>query len=868
MEAPLLQTKLYVPPPRPELVLRPRLIERLNAGLDCKLSLISAPAGFGKTTLVSEWVQALAVTTPPVAIAWLSLDASDNDPSRFLAYVIAALQTIEVRQGLAGSIGLGVLRALESSLPPPVATLQSVLINEIASLPDKVVLVLDDYHLIEAPAIHELLSFTLDHLPANMHLVVATREDPPLPLARLRARGQLTESRALDLAFSSSEAAEFLNQTMGLKLSASDITALERRTEGWIAGLQLAAISMQGEKDTAGLVQSFTGSHRHVLDYLVEEVLERQSESIQAFLLHTSILDRLTGTLCDAVTGQENGRATLEMLDRANLFVVPLDDERRWYRYHHLFSDLLRQRLRQSWPKQAPTLHFRAGTWYEQNGFTERAIEHSLQGAQFERAASLLEKEADGIWGRGERAKVRRWIARLPGSLVLASPQFCFLQAAGQITVGQLDAARECLLAAEDALGQRVESESESAPRIDDPGPGSRYTGIRGRIAVLWAVLALYRGELREVPTYSQQALGLLPKQDLAWRSVAASALGDAHSLLGELGQAYRVRLQAMQMGKAAENAYARLVAAMKLAVSLRQQGRLGQVLELVQQESQSADDTGMSQTDIFGCILTVWGEVLVELDDLQGASAKARSGVALAERGRDVAVVSWSYLCLMRVLFSRGDFAEAEQLHAKWARFDRESGIPTWTTGQLEAWQTRLWLAQGKLAASSQWASERRLTIDGELTYLRMIEYVVFARLLVAQEQLTEASQLLDRLYVAASAGGHATRLIEILLLQATTCHARGDAALALGKLEHALNLAEPECFVRIFVDEGPPMAHLLYEALDHGIAPAYVQRLLAAFDVPEPEQADSPTFQAAKPDLTEPLSERELEVLQLIAE
>jgi len=722
-----------------------------------------------------------------------------------------------------------------------------------------------------------------------VHLVIATREDPPLPLARLRARDQLTELRAADLRFTSSEAAEFLNKTMGLAamglaLSAEEIAALERRTEGWIAGLQLASLalqgrSMQGREDTADLIESFTGSHHYVLDYLVEEVLQQQPESVQTFLLQTAILDRLTGPLCDAVvdraaTGQDNGRATLEMLDRANLFIVHLDDDRRWYRYHHLFGDLLRQRLRQTQPEQARTLHRRASEWYEQNGFSEEAIEHSLRGEHFEKAASLLEEQADLIWGRGEHAKLYRWLARLPSNIVLSSPQFCFLQAAVQLTRGQLDAAERSLLAAENALAQQVGSESESTPTSHDLRQGSRRTRIRGRIAAIWAELTLYRGQMQQVPTYAQQALELLPDQDLAWRNVAASALGDALGLSGELEQAYPVRLQAMQMGKAAENDYIRQVATMKLAATLRLQGRLGRVVELIQQESQFADDNGMSQTDVFGCILAVWGEVLAELNDLEGAIDRARKGVELAERGRDVAMVGWSYLCLMRVLFSRGDLANAEQLHSRWARIHRESGMPTWITGQLGAWRTRLWLAQGKLEVSSRWALERGLSIDGELDGLRMIEYVVLARLLVAQEHLDEGSRLLERLFAAANVGGQTTRLIEILLLQALASQAGGETNQAMIALEHALTLAEPEGFIRMFVDEGPPMARLLYEALTRGTMPDYVRRLLAAFPLAqgepaaEPEQAAPLETQAPESGLIEPLSERELEVLALFAE
>jgi LuxR family maltose regulon positive regulatory protein len=352
VSTPLLKTKLYVPPPRPELVSRPRLIERLNAGLHRKLTLISAPAGFGKTTLVSEWVQAMGGATPPIAVAWLSLDESDNDPTRFLAYLIAALQTIDA------NLAIGALSSLQSPQPPLTEVVLTSLINDIAAIPDRIVLVLDDYHLIEARPIHDALTFLLRRLPPQMHLVIATREDPPLPLAHLRARDQLTELRATDLRFTSSEAAEFLNQVMGMDLSTEDIAALETRTEGWIAGLQLAAISMQGREDTVSLIKSFTGSHRYVLDYLIEEVLEQQSESVQTFLLQTAVLNRLTGALCDALTGHDNGQATLEMLERANLFIVSLDEERRWYRYHHLFADLLLQRLRQSQRKQESKLHY------------------------------------------------------------------------------------------------------------------------------------------------------------------------------------------------------------------------------------------------------------------------------------------------------------------------------------------------------------------------------------------------------------------------------------------------------------------------------------------------------------------------------
>src|SRR5437016_3095827 len=376
MSTPILATKLYIPRLRPNVVLRPRLLERLNEGLQRKLTLIAAPAGFGKTTLVSVWVAGCNRQ-----VAWLSLDKGESDPTLFLTYLVAALQTI------APTIGEGVSGVLQSPQPPPTESILTALLNEITTIPDHFVLVLDDYHVIDAQPVDQALTFLLEHLPPNMQLVIATREDPALPLARLRAGGHLTEVRAVDLRFTPSEAAAFLNQVMGLTLSAEDITALERRTEGWIAGLQLAAISLQGQQDATSFITSFTGSHHFVLDYLVEEVLQQQPEGIQTFLLRTSILDRLCGSLCDAVLMDPSvsGRETLEYLERANLFLVPLDNERRWYRYHHLFADLLRQRLQQSTASSpedegggVAELHRRASQWYEDQGLEIEAFHHAV----------------------------------------------------------------------------------------------------------------------------------------------------------------------------------------------------------------------------------------------------------------------------------------------------------------------------------------------------------------------------------------------------------------------------------------------------------------------------------------------------------
>src|SRR5438270_5426411 len=420
MPTPILATKLYIPRLRPNVVSRSRLIERLNEGLHRKLTLIAAPAGFGKTTLVSAWVAGC-----DRQVAWLSLDEGDNDPTRFLTYLVAALQTI------APTIGEGVSGVLQSPQPPPTASILTALLNEITTIPDHFVLVLDDYHVLDAKPVDHALTFLLEHLPPQMHLVIATREDPPLPLARLRAGGYLTEVRAVDLRFTPSEAAAFLNQVMGLPLSAEDIALLSRRTEGWIAGLQLAAISMQGQKDTTSFIKSFTGSHHFVLDYLVEEVLQQQPESIQTFLLRTSILDRLCGSLCDAVllNPSVSGQATLESIEHANLFLVPLDNERRWYRYHQLFADLLRQRLHQRSASSTgdevgdvAELHRRASQWYEDNGLEIEAFHHAVAANDVERAERLIEGEGMPLQFRGAVTAILNWLESLPTTVLNARP--------------------------------------------------------------------------------------------------------------------------------------------------------------------------------------------------------------------------------------------------------------------------------------------------------------------------------------------------------------------------------------------------------------------------------------------------------------
>jgi LuxR family maltose regulon positive regulatory protein len=878
MFEPLLHTKLVIPPVRPNLVPRPRLIERLNQGLQLahRLSLISAPAGFGKTTLVVEWAshlrsEAANGSQGDYRVAWLSLDEGDNDLARFLAYLIASLRQAE---GMETPIGKGVMSMLQSPQPPPAEDVLTSLINEIAHVPDRIVLFIDDYHLIDSSQVDEALTFLLRHLPPQMHLVIATRSDPNLPLANFRVRGQLTELRAADLRFTSSEAAEFLNRVMGLDLSAADIAALESRTEGWIAGLQLTAISMKGREDVTAFVESFTGSHHFVLDYLIEDVLEHQPDNAQAFLLQTAILNRMTGSLCDAVTGLDNGQATLETLERDNLFIVALDEERRWYRYHQLFSDVLRQRLRQTQPGQETRLHQQASEWYERNGFIGEAIEHGLLAKSYERAAHLINEHIDALWAQGKNRDLQRWLDRLPEKIVLSSPNLSIFQARYQCNSGKLDAAEQTLEAAERAIESSTERRSETEPHEPPSFTDSERVKLRARVAATRALISSYRGDAQGIIHYANQALANLPVKDLTWRSVTAIALGNAHGFKGDMTAAYEARYEALKACEAAGDLYFIIIANLELAITLREQGRLKRTIQICQEQLRFAAENGLSQTRTVGWLLAVWGETLAELNDLAGAIDRATQGFELTERSRDMQMLGWSFMCLIRILISRGDLAEAEETIQRMQRIARESSFPPWIAGQMAAWQARLWLAQDNLEAASRWMEGSGLYMgEGprplpEIDFFLLFDCLVVTRILIAQGRLERSTELLQHLLMAAEAGGRTSSAITILTLQALTFQAGGEITRALSTLEQALTLAEPEGFIRIFVDEGKPMADLLNEALGQRIAPNYVRQLLAAFTSDEAEQAASLQAGAPGSEWVEPLSEREREVLQLVAE
>jgi LuxR family maltose regulon positive regulatory protein len=841
---PILATKLYIPPPRPHLVRRPRLIERLNEGLRHKLTLVCAPAGFGKTTLVAEWLAGCHR-----AAAWLSLDEGENDPARFLTYLVAALQTI------AATLGAGVMGALQSPQAPPIDAILTTLLNDITTITDDFVLVLDDYHALDAKPVDHALTFLLDHLPPRMHLVIATREDPQLPLARLRVRDQLTELRVADLRFTPAEAAAFLNQGVGLALSADDIAALERRTEGWVAGLQLAAISLQGHADAAGFIQSFTGSHHFVMDYLVEEVLQRQPDRVHTFLLRTSILDRLCGPLCDAVVRDPSasGQAILEELEHANLFIVPLDNERRWYRYHHLFADLLRQRLHHqsagSPPGHGPRgddgwsvdeLHRRASQWYEDNGLEIEAFRHAAAANDIERAERLIEGKGMPLHFRGAVSLVLSWLKSLPPAVLDARPALSTAYASTVLASGHTTGIEEKLQAAEKAL-QGAE-------------PDEKARDLIGRIAAIRATWATSQYKIDVVIEQSRRALAFLAPNNLAFRTSTAWKLGFAYQLQGDRAAARQAYTDVISVGQASGNIVYTVFAEVGLG---NIQEAENQLHPAAQSYRRALDLIGDIPQAVAGCEAQLGlARLCYEWNELDAADKYGQLSLQLSRQQENTDRFVSCEVLLARLKLAQGDAAGAIAMLAEAAHSVRQRNfalrIPEVAVAQVLAL-----LRHGELAAASQLAQAHQLPVSR-------------ARVHLAQGDPSAALEILESWRRQMEAKGWADEQLKVMVLQALALLAIGEQDRAVVLLCDALALAEPGGFIRTFVDEGPPMARLVSAAAARGVLPVYTRKVLAAFEAETRKREDKtsqPPAALAQP-LIEPLSQREIEVLQLIAQ
>lgn len=838
MSTPILATKLYSPPPRPEIVHRRDLIERLNTGLQHTLTLISAPAGFGKTTLVSAW---LTECSQPAA--WVSLDTGDNDHIRFLTYFVAAVQTI------APQIGTGVLGLLHSPQPPSIEAVLTNLLNDLATVQDRCIVVLDDYHVIDTPAIDQALTFLLEHLPPQMHLIIITREDPALPLARFRVRGQLTELRATDLRFTLDEATTFLNQVMGLQLSTNNIAALETRTEGWIAGLHLAALSLQNQHNPTNFITSFTGSHRFVLDYLVEEVLEQQPEYIQTFLLYTAILDRMCGPLCDAVLHDLAipGQTTLTYLERANLFIIPLDNERCWYRYHHLFAELLRQRLQQKMTSSTgdatesiATLHQRASVWYEEHNLELEAFHHAVAANDIEHAARLVEGTGMPLHFRGGVDPILNWLESLPTSVLDGRPSLWVMYASVLLFVGQLTNVEDKLEAAEAAL-QCVTPDEETHDLI-------------GHIASIRATLAVAQGQVETIIEQSRRALAYLKPDNLPVRTATTWTLGVAYQLQGRRTAAGQAYTKAIEISEEIGHFIINLIATIDLAQIQESENQLHEATQTYRHSLQLAGDPPQPVACESHLGLA---RIYYEWNDMDTAEHHGQRSVHLAQQLETTDRLIICKVFLARLKLQQRDMAEATTLLLQAEQFARQHSfidqIP-----EIVAVQVLVLLYQDKLDTAAHLAQEHHLPISQ-------------ARIYLAQSNASRALEVLEPLYQQAKTQEWVDKQLKILILQTLAHQAQGKQTKAVQLLSDALTLAKPGGFIRTFVDEGPPMAQLLSTIAAQRVMTDYTNTLLAAFQAEQ--QHDDPSAPHPNPTtpvqhLIEPLSQRELDILRLIAQ
>ena len=847
MAASILATKLYIPPPRPNTVPRPRLLAQLDQSHHHKLTLISAPAGCGKTTLLSSWLAQSKIQNPksPIQnpIAWLSLDEADNDPVRFLTYVVAALQTISpaIGQQLAG--------LLQSPQPPPPSAVLTSLLNDLTAVPHPFLLILDDYHLIESPPINQALAFLLQHVPPHMHLIIATREDPQLPLARLRGRGQLLELRAQALRFTPDEAAEFLTHSMGLRLTAAEIAALETRTEGWIAGLQLAALSLQGQQGqqaTADFIHSFTGSHHFVLDYLLEEVLHQQPAPIQTFLRHTALLNRLCAPLCDAVLGEgtADGQATLAYLERANLFIIPLDNERRWYRYHHLFGDLLRQRLGQSsTADEIAILHGRASLWYEQNGDDLEAFHHATAAHDLDRAAYLIDARGLPLQFRGGAMPILTWLQTLPTAVLDDRPALWVAYASTLLALGRVAGVEEMVQAAEKAIPPNFEAEAQRTG-----GDGENYQlpmtnsgDLIGRIASIRATVAVTQHNAEGIIAQGERALRYLRPENISIRASITWALGYAYYLQGEralAGPAYAEALATCE-------AIGHKVIAMMSAIGL------GHVQEMDNQIPLAAETYhrairlgGETPTPPICDAYLGLGRLHYQWNDLATAEQHILHALPLAHQIETTDRWVACQLVLAQLKLAQGELAQGRALLATASRAVHQHQFGQ-QVAPLAAVQIQFLLAEGQLVAAGELVEAHDLPLSR-------------ARLFLAEGEAGQAVAVLGAWRAQMAAKGWADEGLKGMVLQAVAYAALGEEATAVAHLREALATAEPSGFIRLFVDEGRPMAALLARMKEEGGSlKAYIEQLLAVLGDLSPSPAG----------LLEPLSEREVEVLRLVA-
>ena len=862
MARPMIATKLYVPQLRRPLVARPRLSERLRHGAQSRLTLLSAPAGFGKTTLLAEWLGA----TPGEDrfVAWLSLDPADNDPASFWTGVVTALQTA------VPGVGTAALELLASSPTPfPTDLVLTTVLNELAAAPSSVWLVLDDYHVVDNRDVGDGMAFLVDHLPPDVHVVISTRADPDLPLPRWRVRGELVEIRAAELRFTSEEAAAYLNGVAGLGLAAEEVAALGQRTEGWIAALQLAALSLQGRDDAAGFIARFAGNDRYIVDYLVEEVLKHQPDPVRGFLLHSAVLDRFTGPLCDAVTGRDDGSRMLTALERANLFIVPLDDRREWYRYHHLFADVLRAHLLSEQPEQLPLLHQRASLWYESQDLAEEAVRHALAALDFDRAAHLMELAVPAIRQNRQEAMLIGWLKALPDDAVRRSPVLSVFSGFMLMVSGDLHGVEPRLDDAERALAAVPDG---AAPPWADT---EELRTLPATIAVYRASLAQARGDAAGVEEHARHALALARPGDHLARGAAAGFLGLAAWAKGDVPAALQTFTQAVASLHAAGNLVDELSSTVMLADMWLAAGRPGTARRLYRAALQRAEFHGESVARATADLHVGLSEIDCEAGDLGSARQHLEAAAVFLDRGAmNESRYRW-FVAMGLIARAGGDPDRAIDFLDQAEPLYRRGFFPE--VRPIGAMKARVWIAQGKLSEAAGWARDRGVSVMDDAGYLSEFDHLTLVRLLIAQQRAhpdagtTEGvHRLLERLLQAAEASGRDGSVVEIRMLQALARDVQGHRPQARAALGRALAGApEPGEYVRLFLDEGAPMLGLLRDAVHHGTTHHsaggdHAHRLLG-LATPAGAQPAAPGRRPPSSS-ADALSGRELQVLRLL--
>lgn len=827
---PLLDTKLSIPRPRAGLVHRSRLTERLNQ--ECHLILVVASAGWGKSSVVCDWCAQQADNS----VAWLSIDTGDNDPTRFLLYLAAACS--KVRPGL----GDTTRSLLQSPQPASVESALTILLNEINTLDRALTIVLDDYHLIESQAIHDAITFLLDHQPPTLRLIIASRVDPPLPLSRLRVRGQLRELRASDLRFTQEEAALFLNRSMGLKLDAVAVERLEARTEGWIAGLQLAALSLEGRTDPTAFLDSFTGSNRYIVDYLFDEVLANQSEVVQNFLMETALLNRLCGPLCEAVTGQTHGQGLLEQLEAGNLFLIPLDEERKWYRYHHLFEDVLQARLALQGKERISELHRRAAVWYDSEGIAEEAVHHALAGNHLELAAAYVEAYSDAIWIRGGQRTIEQWLKAFPEEQKQAHPVLSILQATLHLYDLRLDAALEVL------------DNCRFEPQVDN----ARAQNLRGRMAAIRSDVTRVQGNFELSLTQAQEALACLSREDYLWRGIVLFNLGVLLFEKDAPADAVLPLTEAIEESITSNNPHSHLQASMALGQVREAQGALKEAERLYRSALDFAEERKFHHTGETAFIYAGLGRCSYHVNDLTAAESSLNEGL----KRKHPAYSLSCYLELARLKQAQGDRNGIAALLPQMDSIMRHASLP-WLASVVTAMKIHVQILDGE--ATAAWVQAYEARAPGEraqrvpMLGMREFEAVTWGRARLAEGLIGPVRERMESMLAALTERGLHGSTLEIRALLATIYQRERQIEQAVMVLEPALLLAEKEGHIRVFLDAGTLLIPVLRQAAAQGIAPEHIAKLLAGFRAEGPLQADRAEHEA--------LSEREVEVLRLVA-